>query len=393
MTDVTGIGDWQTRAGELAEKLTADGTITDPLWRTAFENTPRHVFVPRFWALDKYNAPTRLIDGADPAQQTEWLDTIYSDQLLTTQWMPQNGRRMITSSASQPTLVARMLHLLDIQDNDRVLEIGTGTGYNTALLCHRIGDTAVTSVDIDPILIAEAQARLAQIGYRPQITAGDGAKGLEQATPYSRILSTCASPGVPVEWIAQLADGGKIVTPFTVGGALAVLTKTGPGEVSGRLDSEQAWFMPLRPADKPMPEGYLVALPEPPPHQLQHHGTAEVDPVAFADPDFRLWLCLHLPAKTRIIDIVNNDFTRTGVIVHTTRHRVTAQFPAGNTASPSRITQDQRRLFDTVEAAWHAWQRYSRPDRKRIGITAHADGTQKAWLDSPTSGITWPLPT
>ncbi len=393
MTDVTGITGWRTRAGELAEKLTADGTITDPLWRTAFEDTPRHVFVPRFWALDKYNAPTRLIDGANPAHHTEWLDTIYSDQLLTTQWAPRDGRRMITSSASQPTLVARMLHLLDVHDSNRVLEIGTGTGYNTALLCHRVGDTAVTSIDIDPILVAEAQARLAQIGHRPQITAGDGAKGLAQDTPYSRILSTCASPGVPAEWITQLADGGKIVTPLTVGGALAVLTKTGAGEVSGRLDSEQAWFMPLRPADKPLPEGYLVALPEPPPQQLQHHGTTEVDPGAFADPDFRLWLCLHLPADTRIIDIVNNDFTRTGIIVHTTRHRATAEFPANNTTGPSLTTQDHRRLFDTVEAAWHAWQRCRRPDRTRVGITAHANGTHNAWLDSPTSGITWPLPT
>ncbi len=393
MTDVPGIGGWQSRACELAEPLTADGAITDSLWRKAFENTPRHVFVPRFWALDKYNAPTRLIDGADPAQQTEWLATIYSDQFLATQWVPQDGRRMITSSASQPTLVARMLHLLDVQDHDRVLEIGTGTGYNTALLCHRIGDMAVTSVDIDPILVAEAEARLAQIGYRPQIAAGDGAKGLEQDTPYNRILSTCASPGVPAEWIAQLVDGGKIVVPFTVGGALAVLTKTGAGEVAGRLDSEQAWFMPLRPADKPIPEGYLVDLPEPQPEQLQNHGTTEVDPGAFADPDFRLWLCLHLPAETRIIDIVNNDFTRTGVIVHTTEHRATAEFPADNTASPSRITQDERRLFDTVEAAWQAWQRCGRPDRKRVGFTAHVDGTQNAWLDSPTSGMTWPLPT
>lgn len=149
MTDVPGIGGWRSRACELVEKLTADGTITDSLWRKAFENTPRHVFVPRFWALDKYNAPTRLVDGADPAHQTEWLGTIYSDQFLATHWVLQDGRRMITSSASQPTLVARMLHLLDVQDHDRVLEIGTGTGYNTALLCHRVGDTAVTSVDLD----------------------------------------------------------------------------------------------------------------------------------------------------------------------------------------------------------------------------------------------------
>lgn len=395
MTDATGtgVGGWQARAGELAEKLTADGTMTDPLWRKAFESTPRHVFVPRFWALDTYNAPTRLVDGADPAHQTEWLDRIYRDHFLATQWMPQDGRRMITSSASQPTLVARMLHLLDVHDHDRVLEIGTGTGYNTALLCHRVGDRAVSSVEIDPILVAEAQARLAQLGYRPQLAAGDGAQGLPQDTPYSRILSTCASPGVPAAWITQLADEGKIVAPFTVGGALAVLTKTGAGEVSGRFDSEQAWFMPLRPADRPLPEGYLVDLPEPHPAQRQHHGTTEVDPGAFADPDFRFWLCLHFPADTRIIDIVTNDFTRTGVIVHTTEHRATAEFPAGPTASPSRITQDARRLFDTVEAAWHAWQRHGRPHRTRIGITAHTNGTQNAWLDSPTSSMTWPLPT
>jgi protein-L-isoaspartate(D-aspartate) O-methyltransferase len=393
MTDVTGVGGWQARACELADKLAADGTITDSRWREAFASTPRHVFVPRFWALDTYNAPARLIDGADPAHQAEWLGTVYSDQFLATQWTPQGDRRVITSSASQPSLVARMLHLLDVQDSDRVLEIGTGTGYNTALLCHRVGDTAVSSVDIDPILVAEAQAHLAQIGYRPQIAAGDGAKGLRQHTPYSRVLSTCASPGVPTEWITQLAAGGKIVAPLTVGGALAVLTKTGTGEVSGRLDSEQAWFMPLRPADKPLPEGFLVDQPEPPPGQRNHHGTAEVNPGAFADPDFRLWLCLHLPPDARIIDIVNNDLTRTGVIVHTTEHRAAAEFSAGDTASPSLITQDERRLFDTVEAAWHAWQRCGRPDRTRVGITAHADGTQNAWLDSPNSATTWPLPT
>jgi protein-L-isoaspartate(D-aspartate) O-methyltransferase len=318
MTAVTGIGGWQIRACELAEKRTVDGTITDPLWRKAFESTPRHVFVPRFCGVGHVQRAYTLDRRCRPRPTDRVAGQVYSDQFLATQWALRDGRRMITSSASQPTLVARMLHLLDVQDSDRVLEIGTGTGYNTALLCHRIGDTAVTSVDIDPILIAEAQSRLAHIGHRPQITANDGTKSLEQDIPYSRIFSTCASPGVPAKWITQLANGGKIVAPFTVGGALPVLTKTGPDEVSGRLDCEQAWFMPLRPADKPMPDGYLVDLPEPPPEQLQHHGTAEVDPVAFADPDFRLWLCLHLSAETRIIDIVSNDFTRTGVIVHTT---------------------------------------------------------------------------
>lgn len=392
MTTTTSAVDWRGRARDLAGKLTADGTITDRAWREAFEQTPRHVFAPRFWELDEYNAPARLVDGADPAQQAEWLDNVYSDQFLAIQWAPQDGRRMVTSSASQPSLVARMLGLLDLRSRQRVLEIGTGTGYNSALLCHRVGDTAVASVDIDPVLVAEATDRLARIGYQPLVTGGDGAGGLQQAAPYDRILSTCASPGVPATWIDQLADGGKVVAPFTVGGALAVLTKTGPGEVTGHLDNEQAWFMPLRPADAPTPEGHLVDLPEPAPARSQHLGTAEVDPVVFGDPDFRLWLCLHLPPGTRVIDSVNEHLTRTGVIVHTAEHRAEAQFPAGG-AGPSRVAQDERRLFDSVEAAWQAWRCHGRPERRRIGITAHVDGTQLAWLDSPESGTTWPLPT
>lgn len=394
MTDrESGVNYWEARARELAEKLVADGTIAHPLWRMAFENTPRHVFVPRFWALDQYNAPARLVDGANPAQQAEWLDMVYSDQFLAIQWAMQDDHRMITSSASLPTLVARMLHLLNVEENDRVLEIGTGTGYNTALLCRRLGDSAVASIDIDPVLVAEARDRLDQIGYQPHLATGDGAGGLEHAVLYSKILSTCASPGVPAPWIHQLMQGGKIVAPFTVGGALAVLTKTSPNEVSGYLDSEQAWFMPLRSAGKPLPDGHLVKLPDPQPGRHQYHTTSEVDPDAFADPDFRLWLFMHLPPTARIVDTVNNDLARTGLIVYTTHNRATIEFSAGRVPGASRVTQDQRRLFDTVEIAWQTWQRHGRPNRKRIGITAHTNGTQNAWLDTPRSGITWPLPT
>lgn len=78
--------------------------------------------------------------------------------------------------------------------------------------------------------------------------------------------------------------------------------------------------------------------------------------------------------------------------MHTARHRATAEFRTDG-ATGSRVTQDGRRLFDTVEAARHAWQRHGRPDRTRIGITARNDGTQRAWLDTPESDATWPLPT
>jgi protein-L-isoaspartate(D-aspartate) O-methyltransferase len=385
LTDV----DWQPRAAGLAAKLAADGTITDASWGDAFAQVPRHALVPRFWALDQYNAPDRLVDGADPAHREEWLDAVYSDRVLITQWAMRDGYRMASSSASLPTLVARMLHVLDVRDGHRVLEIGTGTGYNAGLLCHRVGADNVASIDIDAVLIAEAAGRLAQLGHEPLLVAGDGTAGILDRAPYDRILATCASPGVPVAWIEQLAEGGVVVTPLTVGGALAVLTKTGADEVSGHFDSLETWFMPLRPdvAD-PITEGLLMPIPDRRPSFGSHHGTADIDPAAFADPDFRLWLAVHQPLTVRIVDQIDGQRTRTGVIVHDETHRAEARFVDEGVV----VAQDERRLFDHIETAWHAWQRYGEPGRTRIGITARTDGTQTVWLDVPDSVITWPLP-
>ena len=383
---------WQPMAAQLAADLAGKGVITDPGWRRAFEQTPRHLFVPRFWALDQFNAPARLVDGADPDQREQWLTAAYRDEFMATQYADdEHGGRIITSSASQPSLVARMLGLLDIDSGQRVLEIGTGTGYNTALACHRLGDANVTSIDIDAGLVAEATCRLEARGFRPMLVAGDGAAGVAKAAPYDRILSTCASPGVPAAWIEQLAPGGVIVAPFTFGGALAVLTKTGPDTVSGHFDAEQAWFMPLRPIDSPMPPGHLIDLPDEPPAETVHHDTTDIDPDALTDPDFHLWLCLHLP-DARLAHTFSDDGTaHTGVIAYTATHRATITF--GTSGQPSRISQDARRLGDTVTAAWHSWQRNSRPDRTRIGATAHTSGAQHAWLDTPDGPHQWPLPT
>jgi protein-L-isoaspartate(D-aspartate) O-methyltransferase len=371
--------DWEPLAKQLADAIAAE-TELEPVWRAVFEQTPRHVFVPRFWGLDGYNRPAELVDGADPDQQERWLDACYSNRVLITQWCGQNGRRIITSSGSMPSLVAEMLQALDVHDGNKVLEIGTGTGYNTALLCHRLGDKQVATVDIDPVLVAEAQSRLNRLGHDPTAEAGDGADGLPVAAPYDRILSTCSAASVPTAWINQLADGGLIVAPLTFGGALAVLRKTGLGEVSGRLATEQAYFMPLHEAGQPMPDGYVVDLPQPAGAEAHYRSTIEVPPTAWADPDFRLWLAIHLP-EGHLADLVDDDLNRTGVVVYTTTSRASVDYTAGE------VAQDQERLWDVVEAAWLAWQRHGQPGRTRLGITARLD-RQWVWLDDPDQ----PLP-
>ena len=109
---------------------------------------------------------------------------------------------------------------------------------------------------MDEAAAAEAARHLATAGHRPTLVVGDGAAGHPDRAPYDRIIATCAVTHILTAWIDQLAADGVIVAPLTVQGGLAVLRKIGPGQVSGRLDGQQAYFMTMRPADptsgKPM---------------------------------------------------------------------------------------------------------------------------------------------
>jgi len=93
----------------------------------------------------------------------------------------------------------RMLEALDIADGQRVLEIGTGTGYNAALLSHRLGDHFVHSVDIDPQRVEQARERITRLGYQPTLGTVDGAGGWPAHAPYDGIIATCSVPAIPLE--------------------------------------------------------------------------------------------------------------------------------------------------------------------------------------------------
>jgi protein-L-isoaspartate(D-aspartate) O-methyltransferase len=344
--------------------------------------------------MDSFNSPRTLVDGNNPEQHDAWLEMVYRDTVLITNYeiagRMDDGTeiRVSTSSASQPSIVAVMAERLDVRDGDRVLEIGTGTGYNAALLCRRVGDRNVTSIDIDPNLVASARSRLKELGYEPLLVAGDGASGVPQTAPYDRIVSTSAFPGVPPAWIRQLTDGGRVVAPLTFGGALLVATKTGPGEVTGRLDTRQAWFMAMRPEGRPASSGLHLDVPTEPPESLGHVGATDIGRDTLSDPDFQLWLHLHIPG-IQFVQTLIDEGRQVGLVVHAEGNRAAVDF--ATEGGHNRVVQDSRRLWDTVEAAWRGWQRHGRPGRERIGITARTDGVQRAWLDSPDSDVSWPL--
>ncbi len=135
---------------------------------------------------------------------------------------------------SQPYIVALMTELLDPKPGDTVLEVGTGSGYQTAVLARIVG--RVFSLEVVEPLADTARQRLARLGYgNVEVRAGDGASGWPEEAPFDAIVVTAAAPAVPQALIDQLKRGGRMVIPVGPAGSeqdLVVVEKDADGEVS-----------------------------------------------------------------------------------------------------------------------------------------------------------------
>ena len=155
--------------------------ITDKDVLLAMESVPRHEFVPQ-----------------------EYVNQAYEDHPL-----PIGYGQTI----SQPYIVALMTQLLELKRSDRVLEIGTGSGYQTAILAQLVDE--VYSVEIVSKLAEEARGRLARLGYtHVKIKCADGFYGWVEHAPYDAIIVTAAPAEIPAPLLAQLAEGGRMVIPI-----------------------------------------------------------------------------------------------------------------------------------------------------------------------------------
>ncbi|CAM3815057.1 methyltransferase domain-containing protein [Nocardiopsis rhodophaea] len=232
---------WQPLARALADKLPAGQWV-----RSAFERVPRHVFTSAFYGYE--DSAYRHIDPGD----AEWLTSVYADEALTTQVSETELGPRGTSSSSQPSLMAVMLEALDLAEGMRVLESGTGTGYNAALLCCLLGEDAVVSADIDRGLVEVARKRLDRLGYRPALIAGNGPAGCPDRAPFDRVIATHAVERIPYAWVEQTHPGGVILADVRSVGApgvghLARLTVREDGTADGEFDvASPGVFMPDR---------------------------------------------------------------------------------------------------------------------------------------------------
>ena len=115
-------------------------------------------------------------------------------------------------TVSQPYIVAAMLQALELTPSDRVLEVGTGSGYQTAILAELAAQ--VFTVERQVLLHQQAKERLEQMGYRNLVfTLGDGSQGLPEHTPYDAMIVSAAAPRIPQALRDQLADPGRLIVP------------------------------------------------------------------------------------------------------------------------------------------------------------------------------------
>lgn len=149
-------------------------------------------------------------------------------------------------TCSQPRLVAYMTDLLMVNEGSRVLEIGTGSGFQTAILLE-LG-CVVFSIEIFEELALTAESRLSRLGYENfSIRVGDGSMGWREESPFDCCIFTCATREFPKEITEQLKTGGRVVFPHEVGNETQNLM-TGIKNKKGKLDCEFATsvlFVPL----------------------------------------------------------------------------------------------------------------------------------------------------
>ncbi len=189
-----------------------EGGVRDLAVLRAFDEVPRHIFVPTGMRHRAYE------DSSLPIGQGQTI--------------------------SQPSMHARYLELLQLTGNEKVLEIGTGSGYQTALLAHLASQ--VFSIERVAPLLERAREAIRQTGARNvSVLVGDGTLGWRDYGPYDAILVTAGAPDVPRPLAEQLAEGGRLLIPLGGREEQTLTLVTRRGDALERRDIAPARFVPL----------------------------------------------------------------------------------------------------------------------------------------------------
>lgn len=367
---------------QLIAHLVESGALA-PQWRSAFEAVSRTAFLPEtVWMEDDTGLLIPVRRAEDPDR---WRELAYVDDAVITQVddghpAPGGIGRRISSSASMPTVVAQMLARCEFQPGHRVLEIGTGTGYNAALLAYRLGAENVVTVEVDGVLAESARRALRAAGFAGvTVVTGDGSHGYLPGAPFDRILSTAAVQNVPYAWVEQTRPGGLIVTPWGneyYNGGLLVLTVNDDATAAGHI-AGKASFMTLRQQRFEHPGLALTAHDD---AQATRTET-EIHPAEVANGEVAFDACIAIALQVPNCDLSyappDLDENGEGILW-------LVDYASGSWArlhhhpdqdGPYRVMQSgSRRLWDEVEASHRWWRDAGCPSADRWRFTVTCNG-------------------
>ena len=351
-----------------------------PWLREAFDDLLRDAFAPdRLWDLDGHMY-VPVDRGSDPER---WARPVYAGPYDAAVTEVTDGRPI--SSLSCTSVVADMIDSLDLAPGHCVLELGTGTGWNAALIAHHVGPAGkVTSIELDSALADRAATTLARAGIDVDVRVGDGAKGCPDNAPYRRIIATYAVDRVPNAWIEQLEPGGDLVFPWGRLGHFA-LTLDPDGTTATGWCQGLAQFMGTRDATPTRTFDDIRA----------HHPAVDHEHVITRDL---------APLRT------NNGLWALRVALPDVRYTVTPPEEDGTAvrmhdgaASWATLTTTRdddhvlvreggsRRLADELLVAWDRWIEDGRIRLYDYGMTVTST-EQYVWAGDPDTGRRWPIP-
>ncbi|MFI5617540.1 methyltransferase domain-containing protein [Streptomyces sp. NPDC051567] len=355
--------------------------LREPWLARAFDSVDREAFVPRaVWLpVQDGDGLWQFVDrDADPRS---WARAVWDPyrsvitQLDDGRTPPGPAAGDFTSSVSAPDIVMRKLHHLDLREHHRVLEIGYGSGYHTALLCERVTSERVTAVEVDEKLADQGAANLKAAGCTPELVRGDGLLGVPPRAPFDRIISTASLRRVPRAWVGQVARGGLVLTPFgTAYSNAGLLRLTVDGDrAEGRFVGEAAymWVRGERPATGLRISGNPAVRPSPVDPEQVLGGTYLQDfAIGLQVPDVSY--SHRGEGARRRVQFVDESGTSATVVTY------------ADWWEPGAVRAwGPRDLWAEVTAAWTWYEEQGRPHLTRFGVTSTPQG-QHTWLDDPT---------
>ncbi|MER7984663.1 methyltransferase domain-containing protein [Streptomyces noursei] len=353
--------------------------VLPPEWQEAVAAVDRGLFIPD------------VIEEGDVTRDPEgWLRAVYSDAPVVTQVnggksAPDGAFRRSTSSSSMPSIMLEMLGLLDVHEGHRVLEIGTGTGYNAAWLSHRLGERNVTSVELDEAVLSRAVDNLRRAGFQPATVLGNGRDGYRRGAPYDRVICTCTMRDVPAAWLEQCPDG-RIVTPWGssfFSGSYAtvdVVDGVGRGAFSGYPGFMWDRTHPGgagRVGDVYHQEQGAKSTTRIAPQHVIQDGPGFFTGLRLTDVWYR-WCAADDDSGEATLWFFADDQKSWSAVEYV---------PDQETYEVEQF--GPRALWDEVRAAFLRWHELGQPERSRFGLSVDGTG-QRVWLDDPDNVVGQP---